>query len=118
MRGWETAFGSSYEAALADGRGLVGRSVVFAMDTAVGTEPIMNVRGVSTFPTGWTGFAIVVPEPSAIALGLVGVGALLLLRRRRKISNQGSCLNGGLPGPERLRGTVTQGRAKQGGGKR
>jgi hypothetical protein len=81
VRGWEAAFGTSYETALVSG-GATGKSVVFTMDTAVGGEPVMNVRGTPNYTTGWTGFAIV-PEPSAIALGLVGTGALLLLRHRK-----------------------------------
>jgi hypothetical protein len=30
----------------------------------------------------WRGYAIIIPEPSTIALSLLGVGALLILRRR------------------------------------
>ena len=81
VRGWNRAFGTSYELALAAG-GQTGKSVVFQMDTAAGTEQPMTVLGSATFTTGWQGFAIV-PEPSAIALGLLGAGALLLLRRRK-----------------------------------
>jgi len=33
--------------------------------------------------TGMTAFALVVPEPSTIALGVLGLGALLLFRRRK-----------------------------------
>jgi hypothetical protein len=78
VRGWNTSFGTSYETA----GGQVGKSTIFRMDTAVGLETAMGVRGTGTFTTGWTGFAIV-PEPSAIALGLIGASALLLLRRRK-----------------------------------
>jgi hypothetical protein len=77
VRGWNRAFGTSYETALASGN--VGKSTVFKMDTAAGTEQPMSVLGSASYTTGWTGFAIV-PEPSAIALGLIGASALLLLR--------------------------------------
>ena len=82
VRGWATAFGSNYEQAFARGVG-VGRSAIFRMDTAVGAEPVMGVKGTGTFTTGWTGFIIWIPEPPPIALGLVGIGAVLLLSRRR-----------------------------------
>jgi hypothetical protein len=80
VRIWQTAFGTSYEQVLVNG-GFAAKSWVFRMDTAIGQEPVMNVLGTGTFTTGWTGFAIV-PEPSVMLLGLLGVGSLLLLRRK------------------------------------
>jgi MYXO-CTERM domain-containing protein len=88
VRGWERIFGgspyTSFEEALAAGAP-TGKSVIFRMDTASieSAEPLMGVLGRSEFPdTGWTGFAIV-PEPSTMAFGLLGAGALLLLRPRK-----------------------------------
>lgn len=80
VRGWNRAFGTTYETALAAG-GVTGKSVIFRMDTAVGDETVMGVRGTGTFTSGWIGFCICVPEPSSLLLGLITAGALLLLRR-------------------------------------
>jgi hypothetical protein len=81
VRGWDTAFGTSYEQALAQG-GPIGTSTIFRMDTATGADPVMGVRGTGTFQTG---FMWPVPEPASISLGALaaGVGALLLLRSRK-----------------------------------
>ena len=67
---------ANYASALAGG-GILGRSNPF--DYTIPTQP--PAPG-SDSMVGFVGFSIV-PEPSVIALGLVGVGALLVLRRRR-----------------------------------
>jgi len=88
VRAWETAFGATYEAAAAanpvGGRtALLGKSNIVRVDTG---DP-------TTVPPGPAGSLvlgglsridlIVVPEPSVIGLGLIGAGALLMLRRRK-----------------------------------
>jgi hypothetical protein len=86
VRAWELAYGATYEAAVAapdqSGRpALRGVSNTFMSATALttGTPPPTPVSlNASIMP-----FTVVVPEPSAIALGLLGAGALLLLRRRK-----------------------------------
>jgi hypothetical protein len=86
VRAWETAFGTSYEAARdntqpqGDRLALVGTSNIVKAGP-LGFEP----RGPPTLVgAGLKGFVLVpVPEPSVIGLGMLGIGALLLLRRRK-----------------------------------
>jgi hypothetical protein len=83
VRAWETADGANWDAAFANPNGNVGKSDVFQVDTEVvgGTTPPPTIG----LQAGFAGFAVTpVPEPSAIALGLLGAGALLMLRRRSK----------------------------------
>jgi len=71
MRAWEGAAGSSYDASL-----LRGQSNDITVTLGGGTLPPANLVGL-------TGFSLVViPEPSTIALGLLGAAALLLRRRK------------------------------------
>jgi hypothetical protein len=87
IRAWEAAFGASYEEAVANpgigGRlALAGTSNIARIDTAdpttipPGTPPntAATLKGFTVVP---------VPEPSVIGLGVLGIGALLLLRRRK-----------------------------------
>jgi hypothetical protein len=79
VRAWSMAF-ADYAAALA-GSGLAGNSGAFMVTTGGGgtpPAPAANLVG-----NGLQGFSVVVPEPSVVALGLLGAGALLLLRRRK-----------------------------------
>jgi MYXO-CTERM domain-containing protein len=82
VRAWLTTAGNTWEAAALNPAGQVGKSAIFTIDT----EP---VGGTTPPPTvglqaGFSGFSITpVPEPSVIGLGLLGVGALLMLRRRK-----------------------------------
>lgn len=87
IRAWEAAFGSSYEqavvAAPVGGRGaLAGTSNIGRIDTADPTTVPPGVPPNTAFTL--KGFTLVpVPEPSVIGLGVLGIGALLLLRRRK-----------------------------------
>jgi len=54
---------------------LVGKSSVFNNATGGGTLPPANLTGLTAFT--------VVPEPSTIALGVIGAAALFLIRRRK-----------------------------------
>jgi len=84
VRAWLTAEGTYEENLTKPGVGQVGRSAILNMPTG-------NPSAVpATLPTslvadgGLQGFQItIVPEPSVVALGLLGAGALLLLRRRK-----------------------------------
>jgi hypothetical protein len=88
IRAWESAYGNTYEAASTagemGGRGAqVGNSPTVTIMSGGGGMPpgppaSLNVPGMMGFEV------TLVPEPSVIALGLVGAGALLLLRRRNK----------------------------------
>lgn len=69
LRAWDTASGS-FDTAL-----VKGESAVANIALGGGNLPPTNL-------TGLTGFTLVVPEPSTIALGVIG-GLALLLRRRK-----------------------------------
>lgn len=86
VRAWETAFGGTYEAARDNANAQGGRLAL------IGTSNIMRVTmgnplGTPVVPAAslpLQGFVLVpVPEPSTIGLGLLGIGALLALRRRK-----------------------------------
>lgn len=87
VRVWEASLGSSWEQALATAlsRPLsgekLGKSNIIMTKAADGSvtplPPPANLLGLR-------GFAVTpVPEPSTIAFGIMGLGALLLLRRRK-----------------------------------
>jgi len=77
VRVWDTTSGANYDSALANG-GITGQSSVFTYTTSSSPTPppsdlvLLNLRA----------FALV-PEPSTIALGVLGLGSLLLFRRRK-----------------------------------
>lgn len=72
MRAWEASGGNSYEAALAAGK-LVGESAVLDLTVQVAPNTPPDMVGLTSFN--------LVPEPSTMALGVLGVAALLLRRR-------------------------------------
>lgn len=81
MRAWEGAAGSSYEG-VAAAQGKVGISNNINVGPLGGT-PAGGLPITDPNLTGLTGFALVaVPEPSTIALGLLGVAGLLIRRRK------------------------------------
>lgn len=86
VRCWETAFGATWEEAISNpvpqnGRlALVGTSNIIRVTSG---NPPLTTPGSLTL-AGLQGFVLVpVPEPTTIGLGLLGLGALLVLRRRK-----------------------------------
>jgi hypothetical protein len=81
VRAWSSANGTSYNDVKTRGQGFAGQSGILRVDTG---NPVIGEAGASLIQAGLTSFNITpVPEPSAIALGILGVGTLLLLRRRK-----------------------------------
>lgn len=72
MRAWEAAKGTTYEAAVAAG-GKFGKSQAIQLTVAVAPNTPPDMQGLKSFS--------VVPEPSVMALGVLGAAALLLRRR-------------------------------------
>ena len=89
-RAWQTIAGvpDTYEGVFAAG-GLVGKNTPFDHKSKNPNDALelANPIGANTANGGdanWRGFSITpVPEPSVIGLGLLGAGALLMLRRRK-----------------------------------
>jgi hypothetical protein len=73
MRAWEAAKGASYEAAVAGG-GIYGKSNVVPVTLTDAPAPPADLVGLQSFA--------LVPEPSTMALGVLGIAALLLRRRQ------------------------------------
>jgi hypothetical protein len=61
---------------------LRGWGPIFDVDLKDPNVPSDVAPTISQQPA-WRGYAIIIPEPSTIALGLLGAGALLMLRRRK-----------------------------------
>jgi len=79
VRSWNAAAGATYEAAALNAAGKVGASGVFSVTAGGGTLPPPDITG----PGKLSSFKLnAVPEPSTIALGILGAGALLLRRRK------------------------------------
>lgn len=77
VRAWNAVGGkNTYEAALAAGNA-VGNSAVLSLTAGGGTVQPPNLTGLTSFKLNTN-----IPEPSTIALGILGAGALLLRRRK------------------------------------
>jgi hypothetical protein len=76
VRVWDILFGATYETALGGFRGTSGLFDYVVPDNAASDANLFQMYALRSFS--------VVPEPSIIALGLVGgIGALVLIRRRK-----------------------------------
>lgn len=87
LRVWETAYGATFEAASTAGAmgnrfAYLGTGSTFTVGLGGGGTTI-PVPSIATLFQPFAVTAAPVPEPSVVALGLVGAGALLLLRRRK-----------------------------------
>ena len=87
VRCWETAFGTSYEAAVANpvaqnGRlAIAGTSNIIRVKTG---DPVNQIAPGALTAFGLQTFLVTqVPEPTTIGLAAMGIGALLLLRRKK-----------------------------------
>jgi len=85
VRVWDNMGGTitSWDAALA-ARVATGTSAIFTSRTLGGTAPDGSIFIPPTALFGMESFNLVVPEPSTIALGILGgLGTLVLIRRRK-----------------------------------
>ena len=80
LRMWSSAF-SSYAAAAAGG-GIYSKSALLSL-ASTGNPNATPTPGIPVNLDGLQGFTSLVPEPSTIALGVLGVGSLLFVRRRK-----------------------------------
>ena len=76
MRAWKLADGATYEIAFA-ANGTVGFSAVVPVILTVSPTPANFLTGITAFEVGQ------VPEPSTIALGIVGLLGAFFIRRRK-----------------------------------
>jgi len=78
VRAWEAAGGATYDAAVAAGRPF-GKSDTFVI--AKLGDPAASPPGLPVDLVGLKSFSLV-PEPSTVALGVLGAAALLAFRRK------------------------------------
>jgi hypothetical protein len=84
VRAWETAAGSYAVASAAGSQFKWGTSEVFTTAKLGGIDPTDGSIVTAPNTIGWTSFNVHgVPEPSTIALGVLGLGSLMLFRRRQ-----------------------------------
>jgi hypothetical protein len=87
VKGWESAYGATYEEAAANPAARIGSSPIFIADTAdrtIALEPVLGLVGNSFPDRPFRGFVIAVPEPSMVVLALVSVVTITPMLRRRK----------------------------------
>lgn len=80
MRAWDASTGATYDAATTR-----GSSAVLSLTLGGGGSPPglpTNLDGLVGFSLAGAGPGPAVPEPSTVALGLLGAGALFLRRRK------------------------------------
>jgi hypothetical protein len=84
VRAWEAPF-ASYEAAVAGG-GLYGNSFDHVVSGATAIRPSIILGGNTFLPqtANQHGSFALVPEPTTMVLGLMGLGSLVAARRRQK----------------------------------
>lgn len=88
VRVWRPADGATYDAVVRTGNPafLVAETPIMRADTGNHLAPQPELATELPLPTSVGGGGLTlhpVPEPSVIGLGLLGVGALLMLRRRK-----------------------------------
>jgi len=88
VKGWESAYGSTYEEASANPAARVGNSPVFLVETATGIEQIPDIVNGSFPSRPFRGFVIAVPEPSTSLLALAGIAAVALFLRRNFLTTE------------------------------
>jgi hypothetical protein len=84
IRGWDASFGNDWAAAQQSGA-LFGQTDVrqVTLGPTAGPGTVIWQGATGTIATRFNPLVLVVPEPSTIALGVLGLGSLLLFRRRQ-----------------------------------
>jgi hypothetical protein len=86
VRAWSTFAGATYDAAVASlnpGKYLGASAIGEIRPTASSLDTVPQVFGTSAGQVGGFVLTPTIPEPSSIALGLLGLGAIALFRRRK-----------------------------------
>jgi hypothetical protein len=87
VRGWSASFGNDWQAASRTAGALFGetdvRNVTLGLSTAAPAVIWQTATGTATDKFKPLVLLTVVPEPSTIALAVLGLGSLLLFRRRK-----------------------------------
>lgn len=84
VRAWQTSAGATYEIAKNVLNAYRGASAIGEVTPSTGTTLAATLFGTSAGQIG--GFVLLpntIPEPSSIALGILGLGAIALFRRRK-----------------------------------
>lgn len=86
VRAWSGPY-TSYEAATTGGATYLGSSADFVNASGGAVDPVTGIAGPAATLSGFSGLNVgsgaVIPEPSTFALAGLGLGALLLIRRRK-----------------------------------
>lgn len=82
VRAWSASMGATYEEALTAAGGYRGTSTLFSSTTGGVGSPASPAVPLSLTVPGFSVAFIPVPEPSVVALAVLGVGALLFRRRK------------------------------------
>jgi hypothetical protein len=80
VRVWQTAYGTSYQDAINHSLLVgIGKSAIIRVDTA---NPLIGEANVGLVSAGLGQIVLETPEPSVVALALIGGGVLLLFARK------------------------------------
>jgi hypothetical protein len=83
IRAWSFSSGNTYEEAVSSLIGYAGKSTIGEVTPATGVALTPALFGTGPGQVGGFVLTPVIPEPSSIALGLLGLGAIALFRRRK-----------------------------------
>jgi hypothetical protein len=83
IRAWSFSSGNTYEEAWATQIGYFGKSTIGEVTPATGVALTPALFGTGPGQVGGFVLTPAIPEPSSIALGLLGLGAIALFRRKK-----------------------------------
>lgn len=84
VRVWESTYGADYEAATAANNVVNNRTAIHGVSNFMNLAPNAPISTpLSSALQSFSVTAVVVPEPSTIALGILGLAGLFIIRRRQ-----------------------------------